>query len=97
MESILPWLSHFGISLYQVGAVVAVVMVVVQVVKSVFPTISGNFAKILTAAVCLLVSILTFYKLGVTPTVAGFVASLLGSFGGYGLVKRMGFTPPPKP
>lgn len=88
--SLLPFLTKFNLTLEEILASCLVVTIMVQAAKMAIVGIQGNIAKYVTAGACVLVSVMTYMDKGWQSTIAATVFVLIGSFGGYELLKVPG-------
>lgn len=90
MDQLLGLLAEYGIDPAKVLSVAAIVMTVVQLVKSLVPNwtwLVGTNVRLVTLGFCIIFGGLKFYSLGWLPAVIGIVAVAAVSLGGYELIK----------
>lgn len=90
MESLLPFLTRFNLSLEEILATCLVVTVFVQAAKIAVPKVEGLTAKYVTAGAVVGFSLLTYLDKGWQTTAAATLFVAIGSFGGYELLKVPG-------
>jgi hypothetical protein len=92
METLTPILQQYGIDPATIGAMIALVSLLLAAVKRYIKAVDGNISVIVLIVLSVLTGTLTSYTAGLISCVVSSFAIFIGATGGWELIKKAGGT-----